>query len=61
MLLAIDSDEDFINEEGINASSVLAPQSACVNGSELDTPESNSLPANGNASFSEQIFDIAVT
>jgi hypothetical protein len=41
MLLAIDLDEDFIDVEGIAAALMLSFQTAGIDGSELDTPESD--------------------
>ena len=38
VLLAIDSDESFINEKGVAVASVLSLQSAAINGPELDAP-----------------------
>jgi hypothetical protein len=34
------------------------PHNYCINGAELDTPETDCLSADGDASFSEEIFDI---
>ena len=36
-------------------------QSTCVNKAEFIIPETNYLAANGNTSFSEKIFNLAVT
>ena len=33
-------------------------QSACINGTELDTPEADCLPAERDAAFCQQILDI---
>jgi hypothetical protein len=41
VLLAIDFDEDFIDEEGVTIAPVLSLQSAGINCSEFDAPESN--------------------
>ena len=60
MLLAVDLNEDFIDEESVAVAPMLSFQSACINGSELDTPEADCFAADCNASFSEQIFNIAV-
>ena len=43
--------EDFIDEEGIAVASMLAFQSACVNGSELDTPQANRFATDVDAAF----------
>ena len=65
MLLAIDlngrhTGEDFITVEGIAKASMLSLQSAVINGSELDTPQTDRFPADRDASFCEEIFNIAV-
>ena len=52
--------EDLIDEESIAIASVLAFQAACINGIELDTPETDCLSADGDASFNEEILDITV-
>ncbi len=61
MLLAIDLYKDLIDEEDVTVASVLPLQSSGVESSELDTPESDGLAADSDASFGQQIFDIAVT
>jgi hypothetical protein len=60
MLLAVDLHEYFINVEGIAVAPVLSLQAAGINGSELDTPETNRFSADGDAALSEQIFNISV-
>jgi hypothetical protein len=60
MLFAIDLYKDFINVECIAVASMLAFQSACINGAELDTPETDCLSADGDATFSEEVFDISM-
>jgi len=60
MLLAVDFDEDFINVEGIAIASVFSLQPAYINGSELDAPEAACLSTDGDASFREEILNIAV-
>jgi hypothetical protein len=50
--------EDFIDVEGITVASMLSFQSACINGSELDTPEPDRFTADSDASLGQQIFDI---
>ena len=52
--------EGFINVESIAISSVLALQSACMNGAELDAPETDRLPRDDDSSLNEQFFNIAV-
>ena len=61
VLLAIDFHKDFIDEESIAVASVFSLQSACVNGTKFDTPQADCFSGYSDASFSEQIFDIAVT
>ena len=51
MLLTIDFDEDFIDEEGVAIAPVLSFQSACINGAELDTPESDRFTTDGDAAL----------
>jgi hypothetical protein len=58
---AVDLHEDFIDVEGIAIASVFPFQSSSVKGTELDTPESDRLAADSDASFSEKIFYIPVT
>jgi len=60
MLFAVDFDENLIDVEGVAIASVLAFQSACINGTEFDAPETDRLAADGDASFSQEIFDIAM-
>jgi hypothetical protein len=51
MLLAVDLYKDFINEEGIAISSVLPLQPSSVYSAEFDTPSSNCLSADSDASL----------
>jgi hypothetical protein len=60
MLLTVDLHEDFVNVEGVAIAPVLWFQSTGINGSELDAPQADRFSADCNASFSEEIFDIAV-
>jgi hypothetical protein len=53
MLLAIDSDGDFIDEEGIAVASMLTLQRACGNGSKFNTPEANCFTTDGDAAFGD--------
>jgi hypothetical protein len=53
--------EDFINEESITVASVLSFQSPSVNRAEFDAPETYRLAIDCDATFSEEIFDVAVT
>jgi hypothetical protein len=45
--LAVDSDEHLIDGECVHIATVLSLKSACVDGSELDTPKSDSFAADG--------------
>jgi hypothetical protein len=60
VLLALDLHKDFVDVEGITLASMLAFQSPCINGAELDTPKTDRFAADGDASFSEEIFNITV-
>ena len=60
MLLAIDLHEDFIDVEGIAVTSVLSLQAACIDGSELDTPQANRLTSDDDAALCQEIFYISV-
>ncbi|MFT5044684.1 MAG: hypothetical protein ACI8UP_001653 [Porticoccaceae bacterium] len=61
MLLTVDLDEYFIDAERIAAASVFSFQSTGIYGTKLDTPETNRTSADTDSSFSEEIFDVAVT
>ena len=60
MLLAFDLHKDFIDEEGIALSSVLALQRSMVYSAEFDTPSSNSLLADSDTPLGQQIVDISM-
>ena len=60
MLLAIDLHKDFIDVEGVAVASVLALQAAGIYGTELDTPETDLFPGDGDISFRQEIFDVSV-
>ena len=60
MLLAIYLYEYFINVEGISVAPMFAFQLACINGSELNAPESYRFSTDCDASLSQEIFDITV-
>ena len=60
MLLAFYIYEDFIDVEGIAVASVLTFQSPSADRSEIDAPETDRFPATGDASPSEQIFNVTV-
>lgn len=52
--------EDFIDVEGIAITSVLAFQSASINGSKLDAPETDRLTRYSDTTFGEKVFDISM-
>jgi hypothetical protein len=60
VLLAVDFDEDFVDVEGIAIATMLAFQSTCIDGTKLDTPESDRFAAYGDTSFGQELFNIAV-
>jgi hypothetical protein len=53
--------EDFVDEEGVAVTSVLALQSTCINGSELYAPEADCFSGYSDASLGQEIFNISVT
>ena len=61
MLFFVDLYEDFIDVESVAIASVLAFQAACINGAELDTPETDCLSADSDTPLCQQVFDVAVT
>jgi hypothetical protein len=60
MLLTVDLDEDFIDVERVAIASVFSFQTTGINGTELDTPEADRFTADGDSSFSEEVFYISV-
>jgi hypothetical protein len=60
MLLSVNLYEDLVDEKRVTVASVLSLQSACIDGSELDAPETDCFATNCDASFSEQVFDISM-
>jgi hypothetical protein len=60
MLPAIDLDEHLVYVERVAVSSVRPLQSSRVYSSEFDTPKSDGLSADGDATLSQQIFDVTV-
>jgi hypothetical protein len=60
MLFTIDLHKNFVDEKCITVALMRAFQSACINGTELDTPKPDRLSADGDATFREEIFNIAV-
>jgi len=61
MLLAINFYEDFIDVEGVTVALMLSFQTAGIFCAEFDAPEADRFVRDGNASFSESIFDISMT
>jgi hypothetical protein len=61
MLLTVDLDEDFIDLEGIAIALMLSFQSASINRSKLDAPETNRFAADSDATLSKEVFYIAMT
>ena len=53
--------KDFIDEECVAVASVLPFQSAGINGTEFDTPESDGFSADYDSALSQEIFDVSVT
>jgi hypothetical protein len=51
LLLAVDLHKDFNYVEGIAVASVLPLQSAGINGTELDAPETDRFPGDGDTSL----------
>jgi hypothetical protein len=56
VLLAIYLDKDFIDVEGVTVTSVFSFQSTGINRSKLDAPEADRFTADGDSSFSEEVF-----
>ena len=52
--------EDFINVEAVAVSAMFPLQPPGIYGSKLDAPEADRLPSDDDASFCEEILDIAV-
>jgi hypothetical protein len=53
--------EDFIDVECVAVASVPSLHSSGVDSSKFDTPEADRFSVDSDASFGEQIFDVAVT
>ncbi len=60
MLLAFDLHKDFIDVEGVTVTSVFSFQATCKNGTELDAPKAYRFSTDGDTSFSEVVFNIAM-
>jgi len=61
MLFVINLYEDFIDVEGVTVTLMLSFQTAGIFCAEFDAPEADRFVRDGNASFSESIFDISMT
>ncbi len=59
--LASDINEQFVNMPDVAQSSLFSPQSSGIGRSEFPTPVSDRFIGDGDATFSEQVFDIAET
>jgi hypothetical protein len=53
--------EDLIDVERVAVASVLSFQTTGINRAEFDAPETYRLAIDCDATFSEEIFDVAVT
>ena len=60
MLFAVDSNEDLIYVEGVPITTMLSLQSVGINGTEFDTPKSDSFGADDYATFRQEIINIAM-
>tara|TARA_B110000238_G_scaffold152177_1_gene164315 strand:+ start:199 stop:465 length:267 start_codon:yes stop_codon:yes gene_type:complete len=61
MLLTVYLDEDFIDVKCVTVTSMFSLQPTSINSSEFDTPETDCFSADDDASFCEEIFNIAMT
>ena len=57
---AVYLDEDFVDVKDIAVASMLSFQAAGINGAEFDAPQADRFAADGDPSFSQQVFDVAV-
>jgi hypothetical protein len=53
--------EDLIDVEGVAVTTMISLQSPGVNSTEFDAPKTDRLQRDDDATFSQKIFDIAVT
>jgi hypothetical protein len=60
MLLTVDLNENFNDEERVAVASVFSFQSKGVYDTKLDTPETNRFSADSDSSFGKWIFDVSV-
>jgi hypothetical protein len=51
MLLAVDLDDDLIDEEGVAVATVLSLQAPSIFGTEFETPQPDGFIADSDASF----------
>jgi hypothetical protein len=61
MLFAIYLYKDLIDVERVAIALMLSFQPTSINSSEFDTPETDCFSADDDASFCEEIFNIAMT
>jgi hypothetical protein len=60
MLLTVDLHKDFIDEKGIAVATVLSFQTARIKGSELDAPKTDCFATDCDATFGQEVFNVAV-
>ena len=60
MLPSVDLDKYFIDVKGVAVALMLSFQSARINGSELNAPQSDRFTANSDAPLGQDIFNITV-
>ncbi|GEM_PF-1178854 len=60
MLLAVDLDENLVDEEGVAVAAMFSLQPLGIEGTKLDTPKTNRLTADDDASLGHEIFTISV-
>ncbi len=61
MLLPLNLDEYFVDEESIAVSLVTMPQSSRVFGTELDAPQPDRFVADRDSALGHEIFDVTST
>ena len=58
LLLAVDSDEEFVQIPGITEASLFLLKTSGIVGSELPAPAPNGFVRNNNSTFGKEIFNI---
>jgi hypothetical protein len=61
MLLAVDLDEDLIDEKCVTVATMFALQPSTVYCPRFYTPQASRLAADSNTSLSEQTLDVSMT